>query len=49
MNNTDFKAMDWKQKIAYFKEIGAFNTARISRDEEHPLCIDAIDYMEEKE
>lgn len=49
MNNTDYKAMDWKQKIAHFKKIGAFRTADIARDEHHPLCIDAIDYMEEKE
>jgi hypothetical protein len=41
--------MDWKQKIDYFKRIGAFKTAEIARDSNHPLCIDAIDYIEEKE
>lgn len=45
----NYRDMNWKQKIDYFKKIGAFATADIARDNKHPLWLDASEYMDEKE
>lgn len=48
MNNTDFKAMNWMERIDYFKEVGVWQTFLISKDQDHPLYMDANDYFNEK-
>ena len=47
MNNTHFNDMNWKQRIDHFKEIGLWQTFLISKDQHHPLYVDANDYFDE--
>ena len=48
MNNEDFIAMSWEQRIDYFRGVGLRTTYNIAMDDYHPLCIDANDYLDEK-
>ena len=48
MTEIDLNNIDWTKVRAYFKEIGILKTYDIAMDEEHPLCIEANDYFNEK-
>lgn len=48
MNNEDFIAMSWEERIDYFRGVGLRTTYNIAMDDYHPLCIAANDYLDEK-
>ena len=48
MNNKDFIAMSYKERIDYFRGVGVRTTYNIAMDDDHPLSIDANEYLDEK-
>lgn len=48
MKTVDFDSMNWMERIGYLKEVGLWQTFLISKDSNHPLYMDANDYLDEK-
>jgi len=48
MKTIDFNSMDWMERIDYFREVGVWQTFLISKDHDHPLYMDANNYLDEK-
>jgi hypothetical protein len=48
MNNGHFIAMSYEERIDYFRGVGVRTTYNIAMDDNHPLCIAANDYLDEK-
>jgi hypothetical protein len=48
MNNKEFIAMSWEERIDYFRGVGLRTTYNIAMNDNHPLCIAANDYLDEK-
>lgn len=40
--------INWAENIDYFRKIGVWETFLISKDQNHPLFMDANDYLDEK-
>ncbi len=48
MNNKDFIAMSWEERIDYFRGVGLRTTFSMAMKDDHPLCMVAIEDLDEK-